>query len=231
MSRRDQFVALRKTAPQILPSMLMCDFGDLRGEIERLSSAGAQVLHLDVMDGQFVPNFTYGMPIVAGMRKWTDLLLDVHLMSETPQNFLAEFYEAGADCLTIHVEAVEDPRPVLETIRGLGAAAGIALNPSTPLDKIADCLDLCDLVLVMSVEAGFGGQSFQEVALDRLAWLRARVGPEVLLEVDGGINSGTIAKCAAAGADLFVAGSAIFGQKEYDHAMRDLKNLAQLELR
>jgi ribulose-phosphate 3-epimerase len=231
MSRRDQFAALRESAPHVLPSILMSDFGDLRREIEQLTLAGCQVLHLDVMDGQFVPNFTFGMPVVAGIKKWSNQLLDVHLMTQTPQKYLAEFYEAGADCLTIHVEAVEDPRPTLKAIRDLGAAAGIALNPSTPVDLIEECLDLCDLVLVMSVEAGFGGQAFQEVALERLSWLRTQVGPEVLLEVDGGVNRDTIARCAAAGADLFVAGSAIFGQEEYDHAMRDLKDLAQLEMR
>src|SRR5690606_21752604 len=125
-------------------------------------------LHLDVMDGNFVPNLTYGMPVVAALRRLTDLPLDVHLMISHPEQYIDQFYEAGADVLTIHVEAVSDPRPVLARIRELGMGAGLALNPETPLEQVAGALDLCDLVLAMSVKAGFGGQKFNAVALDKL---------------------------------------------------------------
>ena len=183
-------------------------------------------LHLDVMDGHFVPNFTYGMPIVAAVRRLTELPLDVHLMIARPEQYVAEFYEAGADILTVHVEATRDPPQLLSQIRALGASAGIALNPGTPLATLEPCLDIADLVLVMSVQAGFGGQKFNEIALTKLRELRPRVRPEVLLEIDGGINETTIARAAQAGAQLFVAGSAIFGQSRYDSAVAELTRLA-----
>lgn len=210
----------------MLPSLLLCDFGNLEREIRRLEEAGVPGLHLDVMDGSFVPNLSYGMPIVAAIRRLTDLPIDVHLMIQRPQNYLKQFKDAGADSLTIHIEAVENPRPVLEQIRSLGCGAGIALNPPTPLSRLEGCLDLCDLVLVMSVQAGFGGQSFNPVALDKLRHVRGLAGPDVLLEIDGGINQKTIPQAAAAGAQLFVVGSAIFGQPNYQQAVKELTHLA-----
>lgn len=217
---------LRHSVPAVLPSLLLCDFGNLEREVRRLEEAGVPGLHLDVMDGSFVPNLSYGMPIVAAIRRLTDLPLDVHLMIQRPQNYVKQFREAGADSLTIHIEAVEDPRPVLEQIRSLGCGAGIALNPRTPISRLESCLDLCDLVLVMSVEAGFGGQSFNPVALDKLRQVRSLVGPNVLLEIDGGINLKTISQASAAGAQLFVIGSAIFGQPDYQQAVTELTHLA-----
>jgi len=198
----------------------------LEREVRRLEEAGVPGLHLDVMDGSFVPNLSYGMPIVAAIRKLTDLPIDAHLMIQRPQNYLRQFRDAGADILTIHIEAVDDARPVMEQIRHLGCGAGIALNPPTPLSRLEGCLDLCDLVLVMSVQAGFGGQSFNPVALDKLRQIRELASPDVLLEIDGGINTSTIAQASAAGAQLFVAGSAIFGQPDYPQAVRELTHLA-----
>lgn len=226
MSYRQHLAQLRQSAPVILPSLLLCDFGNLEREVARLTEAGVCALHLDVMDGHFVPNFTYGLPIVAAIRRLTKLPIDVHLMISNPEKYLAQFREAGADVLTIHVEAVADPRPLLTQIRDSGAGAGLALNPQTPLSVIEPYLDLCDLALVMSVPAGFGGQPFHPVALDKLRRLREIGGSELLLEVDGGVNEKTIQECAAAGAQLFVVGSALFRTTDYSAALRELSALA-----
>lgn len=225
-SGRDRFLSLRSKVPQILPSLLLCDFGNLQREVERLGAAGIECLHLDVMDGCFVPNFTYGMPIVAGLRGLTDMPLDVHLMIDRPERFLQDFVEAGADALTVHAEAVERPREIVQTIRELGAAAGIAINPGTPLSSIEDCLDCCDQVLVMSVPAGFGGQSFDSVALDKLRQLR-ETASDLLLAIDGGVNQDTIRRCSSAGAELFVVGSAIFRSDDYMAVIKQL--MAQIQ--
>jgi len=212
---------IRQSAPAILPSLLMCDFGDLRTEINRLEAAGTEVLHLDVMDGHFVPNLTYGMPIVAGLRKHTGMPLDVHLMISDPLKYAKEFVDAGADLLTFHVEAVADPVAVAKKIASLGVGVGVAINPSTSMERLGDCLDHCDLALVMSVEAGFGGQAFNPIAMERLRELRQRY-PNLLLEIDGGINGQTISLARAAGCDLFVVGSAIFRHRDYGVAIKDL---------
>lgn len=223
---RQHLASLRESAPVVLPSLLLCDFGNLEREVRQLEAAGVAALHLDVMDGHFVPNLTYGMPIVEAARRLTDLPLDVHLMIEQPQEFVQHFVDAGADIITFHVEAVDDPRPVLTQIRELDCGAGIALNPDTPLDAIRDCLDLCDLALVMSVPAGFGGQSFRRDALDKVSALKENVGSDVLLEIDGGVNATTIADCTAAGAELLVVGSAIFKNEDYTPVVRELSTLA-----
>lgn len=190
--------------------MLMCDFGQLAKEIEAVEAAGAQALHLDVMDGHFVPNMTYGLTLVEAMRKVTSLPLDVHLMISNPEEYVERYVEAGSNVVTIHAEAHDDPARVLKKIRAAGAAAGLAINPPTPVEQAEACLADCDLVLVMSVMPGFGGQAFDPVALEKLQRLRSQVGDEVILEVDGGVNDKTIADCAAAGANWFVAGSAVF---------------------
>ena len=212
---------IHQSAPAILPSLLMCDFGDLKTEINRLEAAGTEVLHLDVMDGHFVPNLTYGMPIVAGLRKHTGMPLDVHLMISDPLKYAKEFVDAGADLLTFHVEAVADPVAVAKKIASLGVGVGVAINPSTSMERLGDCLDHCDLALVMSVEAGFGGQAFNPIAMQRLRELRQRY-PNLLLEIDGGINGQTISLARAAGCDLFVVGSAIFRHRDYGVAIKDL---------
>ncbi|MFW6169233.1 MAG: ribulose-phosphate 3-epimerase [Planctomycetota bacterium] len=224
--RRDHFLALRHDQPHVLPSLLSADFGNLEREVRELEAAGVRCVHLDVMDGCFVPNLTFGFPILEGLRKHTDLLLDVHLMIQEPVRYVERFCAAGADCLTVHVEAVQRPREVLRQVRDLGVAAGITLNPDTPMSTLDDCWDLCDLVLVMSVPAGFGGQEFHEVALEKLSHARECVGDEVLLEVDGGVNAATIQRCAAAGARLFVVGTAVFQSASYGQAVQHLKQLA-----
>ena len=224
MARCQKFAELRSVTPTVLPSLLLCDFGDLATEVKRLEEANVRALHLDVMDGKFVPNLTYGMPIVEGLRRHTELLLDVHLMIENPERYVQQFYNAGADAITIHVEATDDVESTLREIRSLGAAAGLALNPNTPLEKVEPYLELCDLVLAMSVNAGFGGQKFNPVALEKLTSLRQTL-PDVLLQVDGGVNESTIVECAKAGADLLVVGSAIFRKEDYQLALNDLYSL------
>ena len=215
------FDAIRDAAPAVLPSLLRCDFGDLRTEIAKLAEAGTRVLHLDVMDGHFVPNLTYGMPIVEGLRRHTDMPLDVHLMISDPIAYAEPMVQAGADMLTFHVEAVKDPVATAEQFRDLGVGVGVALNPETPLGSVRDCLSLVDMVLVMSVEAGFGGQAFNPVALEKLRELRSEY-PELLLEIDGGIDPSTIGSAREAGCDLFVVGSAIFGRDDYGQAIKEL---------
>jgi ribulose-phosphate 3-epimerase len=227
MSRRQTLDRLRQASPVVLPSLLLCDFANLEREVRNLEQAGAKALHLDVMDGNFVPNLTYGMTIVEAVRRVTSLPIDVHLMIAQPHKYLRQFAEAGSDTMTVHVEAVEDPAATLREIHSLDVVAGIALNPATPLSRIEGCLDEADLILVMSVPAGFGGQPFHEVAIDKLSELRKRVRPEVLLEVDGGVADATIARCAQAGAELFVVGSGIFRHPgSYSAAIRELEALA-----
>ncbi len=225
-SRRRHLIELRQAPPAVLPSLLLCDFGNLEREVRQLEEAGVRGLHLDVMDGRFVPNLTYGMPIVEACRRLTDLPLDVHLMIEQPQQYIKQFHDAGADIITVHAEAVDSPGEVLSQIRDLDCGAGLAINPDTPVDSIEENLPLCDLVLVMSVQAGFGGQSFQRVALDKLQCLKQLVGEDTLLEVDGGVNGQTIHDCQAAGAQLLVVGSAIFREASYRDAVRKLTDLA-----
>ena len=219
----DALAKIRNAAPAILPSLLMCDFGNLLGELDRLQQAGVEVLHLDVMDGHFVPNLTYGMPIVEGIRRHTDLPLDVHLMISDPLRYAARFVDAGADLLTFHVEAVSDPIEVATRIAELGVAVGIAANPETPVELLLELAPHCDLALVMSVNAGFGGQTFNPIALDKLHSLRERF-PDLLLQIDGGISLQTIGLASQAGCDLFVVGSAIFGQPDYASAIRNLRD-------
>jgi ribulose-phosphate 3-epimerase len=219
--------ALRSAGHVVLPSLLLCDFAHLGDEISRLEAAGVKALHLDVMDGHFVNNLTYGPPIVSAVRSCSDLPLDVHLMIAQPGKYLRDFHKAGADILTVHIEALSDPRPVLREIRSLGMGAGLALNPPTPLSVVMPFLAVCDLLLVMSVMPGWGGQSFDRVALEKLKALKNEpAAGHLLLEVDGGVNNDTIGDCAAAGATLFVAGSAIFNQTDYRQAINGLLSRA-----
>jgi ribulose-phosphate 3-epimerase len=218
---------LRAASPMVLPSLLASDFTELRREIERVEEAGARALHVDVMDGHFVPNISLGVPVVEAVRRATKLPLDVHLMIEKPERYLEAFRDAGADGMTIHIEAVPDPRPLLDKIRSLGALAGLSLNPPTPLSTIEPSLPNCDLVLVMSVMPGFGGQKFDPRAYDKLRELRRLGDIDVLLEVDGGVNAETVGECAEAGADLLVAGVAIFHTDDYTATIRDLHSKAR----
>jgi ribulose-phosphate 3-epimerase len=227
MSLAQLLADLHAAVPLVAPSLLACDFGHLSEEIRRVEEAGARILHLDVMDGHFVPNISFGLPIVEAVRRVTDLPLDVHLMISQPARYVKQFREAGADLITFHIEAVPRPQALLEEIRSLGAGAGITLNPPTPVADVEDCLSLCDLVLVMSVMAGFGGQQFEAAALEKLGRLRALAAPDVLLSVDGGIHLDTIGRCAAAGADLFVTGTALFSQDDYGQFLTQLTDLAE----
>lgn len=213
---------IRSASPAVLPSLLMCDFGDLKGELRRLTDAGTRTLHLDVMDGHFVPNLTYGMPIVAGIRRHSDLPIDVHLMISDPLKYAGPMADAGADLLTFHAEAVDDVTKVAARIREYGVGVGVAINPNTPLAAIEGSIADLDLVLVMSVEAGFGGQPFSPVALERLKSLR-RDYPDLLLQIDGGIDVNTIGPAREAGCDLFVVGSAIFRRDDYAAAIGELR--------
>ena len=227
MSSQANVERLRHADPVILPSLLLCDFSNLEREVRLLEAAGAEALHLDVMDGCFVPNITYGMPIVAALRRLTELPLDVHLMIMEPAKYAEQFRDAGADLLTVHVESNGGARELLQQIRELGMGAGIALDTATPLSRIEDCLELCDLALVMSVPAGFGKQPFDPGTLDKLRRLRELVDDRVMLEVDGGVNRETIESCARAGAEMFVVGSAIFSQEQYGPVLEDLSALAR----
>ena len=224
----DRVRALTEANAAILPSMLLCDFGHLAREIEQLVEVGVDGFHWDVMDGEFVPNLTYGMPIVAAARQATDLPLDVHLMIAHPGRYVRAFAEAGADVVTFHVEARDDPAEVLTAIHRHGMAAGLACNPATPLSQIEPYLDQCDLVLVMSVPAGFGGQPFDRSALSKLAALRQWAAAEHhVLEIDGGIHTGTVADAVAHGADWLVVGSAIFRSDNYESSVQQLRRTAE----
>lgn len=219
---------LRNATPIIAPSLLAADFGNLEREIRRLEEAGARMLHLDVMDGRFVPNLSFGIPVIEAVRRLTELPLDVHLMIDNPWRHLAAFRRAGADLITVHIEVAPDPVALLSQIRALGAGAGISLNPPTPVVALEKCLDHCDLVLTMSVMPGFGGQEFQPTALDKLRWLRSAARPGTLLSVDGGVNPKTIGVCAEAGADIFVVGTALLGSPDYARRIAELTNLARV---
>jgi ribulose-phosphate 3-epimerase len=219
--------AMRGVRPTILPSLLLCDFANLEKEVRLLEEAGVDCLHLDVMDGNFVPNMSYGMPIVSAIRKVTDLTLDVHLMIRNPDNYAPQFVDAGADLITFHIEALPQPSDLLAKIRSQGVAAGLAINPSTEMRHVLPWVSECDLVLVMSVEAGFGGQAFNPIALERLSELRKGYGPDLLLEVDGGVNLKTVGQCTSSGADLLVVGSAIFREADYCQAMTRLRREMQ----
>jgi len=217
---------LHAAVPLIGPSLLACDFASLGREVKSVEQAGARILHLDVMDGHFVPNLSIGVPIVKAVRRVTELPLDVHLMISEPARYVKPFREAGADLLTFHVEAVDDPVPLLREIRRLGALAGIAISPPTSVSAFEPCLEECDLVLVMAVMPGFGGQQLRPEGLDKLHWLSDRAVAGTLLSVDGGVNGETIAPCAAAGAQMFVVGTGLFGYPDYRERLAKLRRTA-----
>ncbi len=210
-----------------MPSLLSADFANLESEIAAVSSADG--IHVDVMDYRFVPNLTLGLPVVESIRKSTDQLLDIHLMIEEPDRWAPAYAEAGAESVTFHVEAADAPVRLARELRARGARAGMALRPATPIEPYADLIGELDLILIMTVEPGFGGQKFLDVMLPKLRRTRALLdasGAEVWLEVDGGISEDTIARCAEAGADTFVAGSAVFGADDPDSMVRTLRATA-----
>ncbi|MGL4594331.1 MAG: ribulose-phosphate 3-epimerase [Thermoguttaceae bacterium] len=218
----DTFLA---TLPQMNPSLLAADFGNLANDIRRLEEVGAQILHLDIMDGHFVPNLSFGIPVVEAVRRLTDLPLDVHLMLAKPADYLQQFRKAGADFLTIHIEVAADPRPLFDTIRKLGAIPGLASNPPTSVEDVLPFVDDCDLILTMSVMPGFGGQSFNPVALDKLRRIRNVASSTTLISVDGGIGESTIVSCQQAGANLFVTGTALLGSSDLQKQFRHFESL------
>lgn len=207
----------------IAPSILSADFADLKNEILRLNDAQADMIHLDIMDGHFVPNLTFGPAVVKALRPYTNLPFDVHLMVDNPELLISEFAKAGADIITVHAEAYPHLDKVLSEIRKLGCKAGISLNPSTPEDILEYIMDKLDLILVMSVNPGFGGQKFIPSQLEKISRIKKRIGERpIILEVDGGINALTAAEAVAAGADALVAGTAVFEGGDY------AKNIAAL---
>ncbi len=211
----------------IAPSILSADFSKMGEEIKRMELAGADLIHCDVMDGVFVPNITFGIKMVADIRKITSLPLDVHLMIVKPEKYVERFADAGADYITIHVEATEKLNETLELIRKKGCKCGAVISPDTPVSALENCLELCDMALLMSVYPGFGGQKFIEKSLERMKELSAlakRKNPSVLLEIDGGVNLDNISAIKQAGARVIVAGNTVFSADDPEYVMKELRN-------
>ncbi len=208
---------------KIAPSLLSADFGRLKEEVDSVVSGGADLLHLDVMDGHFVPNLTFGPFIVEAIKKLSDLPLDCHLMIEDPLQYGPRFAQAGANIVTFHVEVDQEPGEVFDAIEGAGAKAGMVVNPDTDVRLLKPWLDRCEMVLIMSVYPGFGGQSFIGGVLEKIPVLRGELGFSRDVEIDGGITPDTAGAAKAAGANVLVAGSAIFGQSDRAEVIRRIR--------
>ncbi|MCR2820768.1 ribulose-phosphate 3-epimerase [Lederbergia panacisoli] len=212
---------------KIAPSILAADFSKLAEEVKDVEKGGADYIHIDVMDGHFVPNISMGPFIVEAVRKGTDLPLDVHLMIDNPDQYVKAFADAGADIITVHVEATPHLHRTLQAIRSLGVKSGVVLNPATPASMIENVLEETDMVLLMTVNPGFGGQAFIEAVLPKISEVRSMIkakGLSIDIEVDGGIHEGTIKACHEAGANVFVAGSAIFSRKDRQAAIQEIRS-------
>ena len=210
---------------EITPSILSADFTRLAEEIAAVKAGGARMLHVDVMDGHFVPNITIGLPVVKSIRATTDLIIDTHLMISEPGRYAVEFVQAGADMVSVHIEADDHLHRTLTAIREAGANAGIAINPATPIELLTEALPYCDFVLLMSVNPGFGGQRFIPTMTDKLRRLREMItqrGLAVKIEIDGGIDVSNIGEIVNAGAEMIVAGSAVFGKDDPAAAVKGL---------
>jgi|TARA_B100001750_G_scaffold247811_1_gene274974 ribulose-phosphate 3-epimerase len=210
---------------KLAPSVLSADFGDLRGAMDICRKGGAHWIHIDVMDNQFVPNLTIGPPVVKSLRKYTDKFLDVHMMVVNPEKLVEPFAKAGADGITFHVEATENPNKVIDLIRSTGKQVGISLKPGTSLTTIEPYLEKVDLVLIMSVEPGFGGQGYLSDSSERIKQLKSRLNEmcldRVIIEVDGGVKLNNMKEIVEAGADVLVAGSAVFGEQDPVQTIKD----------
>ena len=225
-TREQRLSRLDDGRQRIAPSLLNCDFGILAAEINDAQRCGADVIHWDVMDGNFVPNFSYGPPLIQSLRPQTDMIFDVHLMVEDPLKYLDNYLEAGADLITAHIEVLSDPRETLRAIKKGGARAGLAINPPTPIDKIIPWLDDVDHVLVMSVMPGFGGQKFDASVLSKVKTVN-NLRNDIWVEIDGGINQSTVEAASEAGVRLFVVGSAFYNADNRAEAFDDLSHRMQ----
>jgi len=209
---------------EIAPSILDADFAHMADEIAVVASAGVNIVHLDVMDGHFVPNITIGPPVIAKLRKCSNLVFDAHLMISEPAKYAKAFVEAGANHITFHIEVAEKAEDLIDKLHALGATAGICLNPETPVEAMEKIAPLCDMVLVMTVRPGFGGQKFMPEAAKKVIRVREIVGPEIRIEVDGGIDPNTTPTVVSYGADTLVVGNAIFSKPDRVAAVNAIRN-------
>ena len=212
----------------IAPSILSADFGKLAAEIAEVEAAGVKMIHLDVMDGHFVPNITIGPPVIAKLRKHSSLIFDSHLMISEPSRYAESFVKAGVNHITFHIEVEPEPEKLIDKLHNMGCSAGITLNPDTPVEAIEKAAHLCDMVLVMTVNPGFGGQSFMPEAAKKIIRLREIVGSDIRIEVDGGIGPATTPIVVGYGADTLVAGNAVFGQADRAAAIRAILDSAMV---